>query len=163
MVDKTYESILAGSWDELPEEKLLPEGSYRLRGRNVVRMPPKEEGQSERVLFFYNVVEAMDDVDADELASLGDDYDITENEVVAQFFVGKKKDADRIRKHLDMHGIEIPTKEQVAKGADPKTIDESFEEFKGSETIAWLKQDTYTDNAGNLRQDNKPSNFARVE
>lgn len=163
MVDQTYESLLeSGSWDEVPEDKTLPEGNYLLKGRNAVIIEPKEEGQSQRVLFFYNVQEAMDDVDRDELASLGDDYDITENEVVAQFFVSKRKDLDRIRKHLIAHGIEIPLPEDVARGAPKKSIPESLMEFKNTEVVAYLKQNTFTDSAGEVRQDNRPVNFTPV-
>ena len=159
----SYEDLLEnGSWDEIPTDKLLPEGNYLLKGKNAVVVEPKEKGQSKRVLFFYNVIEAMEDVDADELAALGEDFDITEKEVVAQFFVSKRNDMDRIRYHLLAHGVDVPTPEDVARGAPKKSIPESFKEFKGTEVVAFLKQNTFTDNSGEVRQDNRPSAFTPI-
>jgi hypothetical protein len=148
-----YEDILNRSWDEIPVPKLLPVGSWLLRGRNVALFPPKEEGQSMRVAFFYEAKEPMDDVSEKELAELGDDYAYSENDIVKQFFINRNKDWDAVRKHLALHGID---------GAG-KTQADTFKEFKGAEVISYLTTRTFTDASGNTKVDNDPTSFAKVE
>src|SRR5690606_4101030 len=126
-----YDDILNRSWDDIPIPQVLPLGSYLLRNRNVTYKPATDTA-SARVLFFYNVREPMDDVDADALAELGEDYDLSTNQVVASFFVESARDWDTVRNHLALHGVDL----------SGKTIREAFKEVRGKEVVAYLDQRT---------------------
>lgn len=146
-----YEDVLKKSWEEIPEPKLLPVGSWLLRGRNAAFLEPKEEGQNARVLFFYIPKSPMDDVDEGALAALGDDYDYAENDVIHTIWIERNKDWDRVRKHLALHGIE-------ATGP----IQDTLKKFKNSEVFAYLDQRAFETKAGEKREENVPTNFASV-
>lgn len=148
-----YADILTKSWDEIPEVKTLPNGSYLLRGRNASYQPAKNEDQSPAVLFVYTAKEAMDDVDAEDLEKLGDNYDLGANRVFQRFFVADGADWDNVRKHLSKHGID-------AKG---KSIQDSLKEFKGKEVVAYLSSRTFKTNAGEDKEENVASNFTVAE
>lgn len=148
-----YADILSQSWDEIPEAKTLPQGSYLLRARSASYQPAKDVDKSPAVLFVYSAKEAMEDVDADEIAKLGDNYDIGANKIFSRFFVADKSDWDNVRKHIAKHGVDL-------KGL---TIEESLKAVKGREVIAFLGQRSFTTNAGEAKEENVPSNFTPVE
>ncbi len=148
-----YADILNRSWDSIPKPKLLPVGSWLLKGKNVAMFAPKEEGQSTRVAFFYEAREPMDDVSETELRELGDDYSYSENDIVKQFFINRNKDWDNVRRHLELHGVSTEGKSQA----------DTFKEFQGSEAIAYLGTKTFTNAAGQTITDNDPTSFAKVE
>lgn len=150
--NEKYTDILNRSWDDIPEAKLLPVGTWLLRGNNVGVFPPKEEGQATRVAFFYQAKEPMDDVREDELAALGEDYSYSENDVVKQFFINRNKDWDSVRKHLELHGIDSKGKTQI----------ETFKEFKGTEVLSFVDTKTFTSNTGETRTENNPTSFTRL-
>lgn len=147
-----YTDLLSKAWGDIPEPKLLPTGSWLLKGRNVSVFPPREEGQATRVAFFYSAVEPMDDVSEVELQGLGEDYSYSENDIVKQFFINRNKDWDKVRQHLALHGVE-------AQGS----IKDTFDAFKNSEVVAYLGTKTFTDGSGQTRTDNDPTQFAKVE
>jgi hypothetical protein len=147
-----YSDILNRSWDDIPEPKLLPVGSWLLRGKNVAYFPAAEEGKSARVAFFYEAKEPMDDVDAGELRELGDDYAYSENDIVKQFFINRNKDWDAVRKHLALHGIDSEGKSQA----------ETFKAFGGTEVVSYLSTKTYVRQDGTTVTDNDPTTFAAV-
>lgn len=145
-----YSDIANKQWDDIPEPKLLPEGTYLLRGMNVSHFPADEKNdRSERVVFFYQVKEPMDDVDTTELNELGENYDFANNDIAQQFFISRSKDWDRVRKHLEAHGI-------ATKG---KSLPDSFEEFRNTEVLAHVIQDEYVNHSGQLVKQNKPTLF----
>lgn len=150
--NEKYTDILNRSWDDIPEAKLLPIGTWLLRGNNVGVFPPKEEGQSVRVAFFYQAKEPMDDVDEGDLAALGEDYAYSENDVVKQFFINRNKDWDAVRKHLELHGIDSKGKTQI----------ETFKAFKGAEVLAFIDTKTFTSASGETRTENDPKTFTRL-
>lgn len=147
-----YEDILNMNWDNIPEPKLLPVGSWLLRGRNVAVFQPKEEGQSIRVAFFYEAKEPMEDVNQTELEALGADYSYSENDIVKQFFINRNKDWDNVRKHLALHGVDV----------NGQSIAASFKAFKGAEVVAFLTTKTFTGGDGQTRTENDPTGFAQV-
>lgn len=148
-----YEALLNKSWKELADYKLVPSGSWLLRGRNAVYMARKEEDEgSDKVLFFYQAKEAMDDVDAEEIAALGD-YDISKNDVTVQFWASKPKDWQRIQEHLKLHGIDVDSLGPV----------EALKAFSGTEVIGFVDTRTYKNNAGQMVTDNTVTQFAPVE
>lgn len=151
-MSEDYADILNTSWDNIPEVQVLPEGSWLLRGRNATYQAAKSADGSPVVLFVYQAKEPMDDVDAAQLAALGDNYDIAANRIFFRFYINDNSSWDGVRKHLAKHGV------------DPKgTVKESLDAFKGTEVIAYLSKRSYKTNAGEDAESNEPSQFAKVE
>lgn len=149
-----YNDLLNTAWDEIPEIKLLPTGSYLLKGKNASFQAPKQEGQNAKVLFFYIPVDAIE-VDAEALAELGDDYDISENQVVYTIWIENSGDWNKVREHLAKHGIEDGS----------QSIGDSLKKsFRGTQVVGHIDIDTYTPKGGGeTRIQNKVDNFAAVE
>lgn len=149
-----YADILQQSWDNIPEAKALPIGTYLLKARNATFQPPKADDKKPVVLFVYQPKEAMDDVSTADLEALGDNYDISDNRVFVRFFIETNADWDRVRKHIVKHGVEV-------KG---KSIEEGLKAVQGSEVLAYLDQSTFTDkNTGEVRTQNDAKEFAPLE
>jgi len=147
-----YTDILNQSWDNIPLVQVLPVGSWLLRLRTAVYQPSKQADGDPIVMFVYSVKEPMEDVDVEELAKLGDNYDYGANRIFWRKYINDNASWDEVRKHLGKHGVEV-------KGS----IKESFDAAKGSEVIAYLNQRSYTTNAGEGEVSNEPSQFAKVE
>lgn len=147
-----YEDIMTESWDDIPTDKLLPVGSYRLRCTNVSYVKAKAVDANDAFLFIYSVVSSEADVDQDELDLLGD-YDLTEKKVFFRAWVESAADFDAVRKHMKKHGI------------DPsgRTVKETIDELKGTEVIAYLDLRTFTNNLGETVQENSPKQFAPTD
>lgn len=153
----TYEDLLDRQWSDIPEIALLPVGSWTLRGSNVHHQKARSEDGKDKLLFFYSAQTPMDDVDEGELDKLADDYDYAQNQIVATFWLenGLKpsRDMDTVRKHLKKHGIDL----------GDLSLKESFEEFNGSEVVAYVDTHTYTNNAGDQITNNSLSAFSPVD
>ena len=149
-----YADILNRSFEDLDKEKLLPVGGYLLKGKSASLFPPREEGQSARMVFFYTVKEPMDNVDETELAALGEGYDFGENEVSYQIWVEKGRDWAKVRKHLAKHGLDV---------SDKVTIADALKEFRGTEVAGEIDLDTYTTQAGDEETKNKIVAVSAVE
>jgi hypothetical protein len=147
-----YEEILNKSWDEIPSPQVLPVGSYRLKVKGASYKEAKSSGTNDYVLFVYQAVEPLEDVDADALAELGD-YDISQNTLFFRIWIEAYADWDDVRKHVVKHGIEL------VPGETPK---ETLARMKGAVVIAWLDQRTYENKAGDTVEDNDPMQFAPV-
>jgi hypothetical protein len=147
-----YDAILSRSWDEIPESQTLPDGSYLLRGRNAAYVGGKGDN-SPKVLFFFSVKEAMDDVDSEALAALGDDYDLSDNQIVATFWIEGNRSWNDVKEFLKKAGVETKGKSQQ----------QSLKDFKGAEIISFLKARTYTNSIGEVKVENYPTQFAAVE
>src|SRR5262245_17512479 len=139
---RNYDEILNGSWDNVPQDKVLPEGSWLLRGKNATFQKAKEADKSDRFLFVYQVREPMSDVDAQALQGLGD-FDITSKQVFYTVFIQRPKDWDTLKSHFAKHGV--PTN---------GSIQESLKGFEGSEVIAYLGTKTFTSKSGDVVTDN---------
>ena len=150
-----YEEILNRSWDDIPEELLLPVGSWLLTGRNASFLPAREEGKNPRVLFFYTPKEPMDDVDQDALAEIGypDNYDISENQIVKTIWIEGNRDWRQVKAHLEMHGVDTSA----------GSIMESLKAFRGTEVVAYLDQRQFTRANGEEQFENSPTNFSPIE
>lgn len=145
-----YSDILNRSWDDIPQPKLLPEGSWLLKVRNVSYFPANEDkNQPERVAFFFAAKEPMDDVDQQELTALGDGYDYAINDVVKQFTIFRPKDWNAVRDLLGLLGVD-------PKGASQA---DTFKEAKNQEVIGYLTIRNYTTKAGESKSDNDVSSF----
>lgn len=148
-----YTDILKQSWDEIPEAKALPVGSYLLKARNASYQASKDADKNPVVLFVYAPKEAMDDVDADALSALGENYEIADNRIFKRFYIETNADWDQVRKHIVKHGVDLTG----------KTIEEGLKAVAGTEVIAWLDQSVYTDKAtGEPKTSNDPKEFATV-
>lgn len=148
-----YGDILDKVWGDIPEPSTLPNGSWLLKGRNASYVAPKDDTQNGKVLFFYTPQEPTDDVDAEELAALGEDYDITENQITYTIWIEFGKDWDKVRQHLAKHGVEDST----------VSIRDSLKAFKGTQVVAQVGTRTYTDRNGETQVENTASSFTAVE
>lgn len=145
-----YSDLLNRSWDDIPQPKLLPEGTWLLKVRNVSYFPKNDEkNQPERVAFFFEAKEPMDDVDGSELTALGKDYDYAINDVVKQFSIFRPKDWNDVRSLLGLMGIE-------SKGASQA---ETFKAAKGHEVFGFLQRSVFTTKAGETKEDNSVASF----
>lgn len=149
-----YTDIMQTQWNDIPEPQVLPVGSWRLRLRNANFVVAKEEGQNSKFLFFYVPQEPMADVDEAELAALGSEYDISENDVVHTIWVERKRDFDKVRKHLLIHGIEVNP---------DQSIEETLKGARNAEVVAYLGQRSFTTRGGETVTENQPTNFVPVE
>lgn len=148
-----YADILSQSWDNIPQPKLLPVGSWLLKGRNASFQAAKDETKSNAVLFVYSAKEPMDDVDSDALSELGAEYDVAENKIFFRMYVDDAAAWDGVRNHLAKHGIDTAG----------KSIADSLKAFKGTEVIAYLDQNTFVNAAGESVTSNNAKQFAQVE
>ncbi len=155
MTETTYDDILDKSFDELQDDKVLPLGDWLLRLRNAAFIPPREEGMSGRVLFFYRPVEPMDDVDVDEIEAMGEDYDFSENQIVFQVWIEGNRSWRDVLRHLKKHaGVDFTVgsiREVLKKGV------------QGSEITAELGERTYENSFGDLVNENTAMNFRPVD
>lgn len=151
--DNSYEAILDKAWDEIPESKVLPTGSWLLKCRNAVYQPAKSADKSPSVLFVYAAKEPMDDVSDEELAELGDGYDVSDNRIFTRFWIETNRDWDSVRNHIKKHGVEV----------EGTSIKDSLAAVKGHEVVAVLGTRTYEDATGEMKVDNTTSMFAPVE
>lgn len=152
-----YDDVLNETWDDLPVEKTLPDGGYRLKGTNVAWVKPKTEGQKAKVLFSYEAKEPLT-VDADVLEEkLGDNYDLALNNLTFTIFIETAKDWQQVKKHLKVHGIEAegPLFDDNKKLAFAKA-------FRGSEVVAQIGHRFFENNAGEQVEQNTLSKFQAV-
>jgi hypothetical protein len=147
-----YVDILNKSWDDIPEPKMVPVGSFRLKGVNAKYMEAKDGDKNDALLFVYAPMEPQADVDPEELEELGD-YDISQNRVFARFWLETANDWDGVRRHLAKHGIE----------SGGRTIKETLAAFKGSEVIAYLDHRTFVNSVGETQIESDPKQFAPVD
>lgn len=144
-----YEKLAEGSWDAIPEQKTLPNGTYKLGCRGASHRDA-EGDKKETVLFTYAVKEALDDVDTDALAALGDGYDIGVNKVWVRFFIEDPSDWNNVRKHLIKHGVDTAG----------RSIADTLKAAKGAQVFAYLKSRTYKNAAGEDVTENVAGNFS---
>lgn len=149
-----YADIANLTWDALPEGKLLPIGSWRLKGKAMKLMEAKEEGKNPFILYIYKATEPMDDVDEASLAELGEDYDYGLKPVFVRQFIEDASSWKQVKDRLALHNV-VPQ--------EGESIPDTMKRFRGSEVIAYLDQREYTNNAGILVQENVASNFTNPE
>lgn len=147
-----YESLATKSWDEIPDEQLLPGGSWLLRVRSAKRIAPKQDGQSEQLMIVYEPLEPMDDVDGEQLAALnnGVEYDLAMNRIYVKFWLETGKDYHNARAHFQKHGVE---------GAN---LEEAIKASKGTQVIAVLGTRTFTNSAGEPQTEQTATSFTPV-
>ena len=149
----SYQDILKRGMDEVPDLKPLPTGTWLLKVLGAPKFqPPKEEGRSGQVMFVFQPVEPGDDVDADEIEALGANYDTAGNRIFHKPWVETSADWAAIRRLL------------VKLGADASdNFEDAFKAVKGATVYADVGYRTYTNNAGEVVEENTASNFQAVE
>jgi len=154
MTEGRYGDIANLAWEDIPEPKLVPTGTWKLEGRNAVYLP-KKEGDAEskaKVLFFYNAYEAMGDVRDEDLDALGD-YNLENSDLSAMFYIERETDWDKVKKHLALHGVE-------PKGSIPETL----KKFKHTKVLGFVDQQTYKSRqTGKMVTGNTLSEFAALD
>lgn len=155
-----YGDILDTVWDDIPEDKLLPTGSWLLKGRNAAYVAPSEKSDGSvingKVLFFYTPKSPQEGVDAGELEDLGPEYDVTENQVTYTIWVEFNRDWDKVRKHLALHGVTV----------EGQPIKKSLKDFKGTEVVAHVDVGTFDRKSNGLIEkvtQNVATDFRAVE
>jgi len=149
----TYEDILKKAWGEVPKVKLLPVGSWELEGKNASWQEPKKETGNPYFMLVYVPVRALDDVNAEALAELGEGYEVKNNRIFHRVWIETSADLDAFRKHLTKHGLNV---------TDEQSIEETLAAFKGSRVIVYLDQREFANNAGELVKENVAKAFAPV-
>ena len=152
-----YDDIYNETWDELPVEKTLPDGGYRLAGANAAWVKPRDENGKAKVLFSYTAKEPLT-VDPEVLEeALGDNYDLSMNNLTLTFFIEGPKDWQAVKKHLTIHGIEVtgPLFDENKKLSFAKA-------FRSSEVVAQVGHRFYQNNSGENVEQNTLSKFQPV-
>lgn len=147
-----YDDLLNRSWDDMPEEQLLPSGTWQLKVRNATYLAPKDD-KSGRVLFFYTPVTPLGDVDIEAISALGADYDLTANQVTFQLWIESSRDWKALRKHAEMHGIDVA-------GKTPK---ETFKALRGAAINAFVDTRSYQNKAGMTVTENVATGFSPID
>lgn len=149
-----YEGLLERTRAETPTLQLLPVGSFRLKhSGNAKFQKARDSDKNDSVMFVYSAMEALEDVDNEQLAALGD-YDISQNKLFFRVWIENEVDWANFWLHVDKHG-------ELGLGPDA-TRKEAMEAMKGTEIIAWLEQRTFQNKAGDMVDTNDPVNFAAV-
>lgn len=148
-----YEALLERTRAETPTLEMLPAGSYRLKARGARFQTARDDDKNDCVMFIYNPMEPLEDVDIEQLSALGD-YDITQNKLYFRIYIEGESDWGKFWTHIDKHGL-IQGPEATRKQA--------MKDVKGSEIIAFLEQRTFQSKAGEMIDTNDPVNFASVE
>ena len=149
-VQGDYNSLLRKGWNEIPEEQLLPVGTWLLRCRGAALKLSTKEGGTPRFVFTYEPVEPMEDVDRESLEQLGPNYDIRQNRIFFSIWLEHGGDYDRLRKHILKHGAELgsgPEDPQISKN------------LRNTKVLAYLTQGTRPDASGTIVPENKALSF----
>jgi len=149
---KDYSEILNQAWDDIPDVKLLPGGSWRLKCENASYMEARDADSRASVLFVYAPVEPMVDVNQEEIDALGPDYALENNQIFYKIWLQRKADWDKVRKHIIKHGVELGP--QLGVG---------LKSCKGAFVVAMIGQRTFNDASGASQAENTASNFVAAE
>lgn len=154
-----YADILTQSWDDIPEPRDTPEGSWRLKNKAAKFSPAVEadedngiKGRSAMVNFVDEPIEPMDDVDAAALEAAGD-YDWAQNASFYQMWLKDTKDWAKLRAHLALRGVDVTG----------SSIQDSLKAVKNTTVIAVMKERTYKNKAGDFETQVSPVSFAKDE
>ena len=151
MTETNYSDIAKLTWGNIPEPKLLPDGSWLLRAQMAKYMPARDEDGNPQVLFVYGAKEPMSDVRAEDLDALGSNYDLGANRIFVRFYVSNAAEWDNVRKHLAKHGVE-------AEGP----IVDTLKKVRGTEVVGYLTTRSFVDGSGNQRSENTAGQFEAV-
>lgn len=151
-MSENYSDIASLSWDNIPQPKTLPTGSWKLRARNATFLPAKSADSNPRVVIFFTPIEPMDDVDESRLSELGDGYDFAANQIVHNVFIEGPRDWANVRSLLEKMDVQVEG-----------PVQETLKKVRGKEVIAYLGTRTFTDSTGEPREENTAAQFAKID
>ena len=146
-----YKDILSKQWKDLPQPKLLPNGSWLLRVTKVIE--PEADAKWPQFTFMMAAKQAMDDVSAADIEALGEDYDVSQSVIFHRMWASRETDFDKICRFLEKLGLDM----------DNLTIGDALEKAKGSEIVAYVDTETYNDKDGNSVTRNTAGSFSAAE
>lgn len=150
-----YGDIIDMAWDDLPEDKLLPTGTWLLGGRNAAYVKG-QQGKNSKVLFFYVAKEPNKGIDPTEYELFIEDYDMNESQVVYTIWIEFNRDWRKVQRHLAIHGITDTT----------MSLKKSLKAFRGTEVMAHVEPRTYDVTRNGVVEsvtENSATNFSPVE
>lgn len=148
MPNGDFESILDRSMDEVTEPKLYPTGTWRLRA--VATSVKKDDNDRDVVMIALVGVEPQDDVDPDELAAAGGDFD--GQRIWLRRTLETKADVFNLKRLIEQFGVETAG----------KSLREGIDEVKGHEVMGYVGIRSYQ-SQGETKIDNTVKQFAPVE
>jgi len=103
--DTDYEKLLETGWEDIPEPKVLPDGTWLLQ---CVKAKYQAGGDktNANVMFIYVPKMPMDDVREDELEEL-EGYDWAKNQIFFKIWLQRPADWAKLRSHLSKHHIDV--------------------------------------------------------
>lgn len=159
-----YEEILDKSWDELPEQVAVPDGTYLLRGTGAKLKEASSEDGNDYVLFMYKVVSATDDVDEKALAAIvkGGEVEDVAKPVSYRVWIEQASDFRKVGRHLEKHGVDPRDYEE--EGNDfLENLKAALKAFRGTEINGYLTTRTFTTQGGDEVEENQVTAFIPVE
>lgn len=150
-----FEDFFKKGLNELPKPMALPRGHYILALRGTFKRPPREEGKSGQVVFFYEPVEPCDDVDPGELEAFGaEGRSIKDNSVSVEFWLGEWKDVKAIFDHIGLHGVDV---EGVAD------LSVALKAATNKRVVAYVSTETYMHKVKGLQSKDKAEGFKAIQ
>lgn len=146
-VDSAFEALMNKTYEDIPDEVGLPNGSYRLKVRNGTVVEPREAGQSGKFMLFFIPKQALSDVDPADLPD-----DITSAEVTAQVWLERPRDFKRAFDILQKIGVDT----------EGKNLREAAKAAKGHEVNAAVSTRSYLSN-GVSRTSIEAKDFSSVD
>lgn len=146
-VSDGFEALMNRTYNDIPDEVTLPNGTYRLKARNAAVMAPRDEGQNGKFVIFFIPKEPMDDVDPDDLPD-----DITAAEVSATVWLERPRDWKKAFDILAKLGVDV----------EGKSLPEAAKAARGKEIFAAVSTRVYQ-SQGQSRSSLEAKDFASVE
>lgn len=126
---KAFTDLLNTPADQEIKVPVTPIGSWRLTIKAVKLREPKDEDTPGELLYGFQPVEPQEDVDAEEVAVMGEEL---ENTLIwHKFRLRDKKDARKLQKFLEAVGAELSGRSLIEAG---KSVE-------GYEVIAYVNHD----------------------
>lgn len=153
-----YDDLLNMTWGDIPDDLILPDGKWLVRGGNAALVKPRDEKQSLKVLFNYVAKEPVE-VDDDLLEEMGD-VELDQADLTYTIYIEKPKDWKKVFKHLAIHGIEMEEGENLFT---PEGKLAFAKKFKGTTAVAVVGHRSWQDANGDTQVGNSLSGFSKVD
>lgn len=140
--DKDIDALLKGTWGAIGKAEDIPEGTYRLKVRNVFAKKATEKASAQLVVFFTPLEPLLDvnggDVDSDAYEALGEGYDLSNNQVTGQFWLGEARDWQQVFDFAAKLGIEYDEVADLSR-------EEVYKMMRNRTINGYVKSETYKD------------------
>lgn len=153
----TYEDLLKQSFDELPADKLLPGGTWRLRIQNASFLKPKTADDQAKWFVVVQGKEPMDDVDAQSVQEAFPDGDFSVTEIPITFWLRKPSDLSRFINFLSLAGVVVERPFSVER------VNGLLKSAKGSEFLGMVGQRMRQNSDGSSEPENTVTKFASLD